>query len=116
MGQKVRQWLWKGARNIPVRALKGGAGSKKIVFLYVRSHQLLENKGRRVRNEAKNEPKIDLNEAKLEAKKSKKSAICAKRSEDQQLKDAGFDEPQGGYMKVELEASGLRDGCRPERE
>jgi len=52
----------------------------------------------------------------LEAKKSKNSAICAKRSEDRQSKDAGFDEPQGGYMKVESEASGHRDGCRPERE
>jgi hypothetical protein len=52
----------------------------------------------------------------LEAKKSKNSAICAKRSEDRQSKDAGFDEPQGGYMKVEFEGSGLRDGCRPERE
>jgi len=52
----------------------------------------------------------------LEAKKSKNSAICVKRSEDPQSKDAGFDEPQGGYMKVEFEASGHRDGCRPERE
>jgi CRISPR/Cas system type I-B associated protein Csh2 (Cas7 group RAMP superfamily) len=71
MAQKVRQRLWNGVRNIPVRARKGGAGSKKIVFLYDRSHQLVENKGRRVQNEAKNEAKIDLNEAKLEAKRAK---------------------------------------------
>jgi extradiol dioxygenase family protein len=60
MAQKVRQRLGKGARNIPVRALKGGIGSKKIVFLYDRSHQLIENKGSRLQDEAKNEPKIDL--------------------------------------------------------
>jgi len=116
MGQKVRQWLWKGARNIPVRALNGGAGSKKIVFLYVRSHQLIENKGRRARNEAKNEAKIDLNEAKLEAKKSKNSALCAKRSEDAQPKGEGFSEPNGGYMKVEFEARALGASSRPEGE
>jgi hypothetical protein len=52
----------------------------------------------------------------LEAKKSKNSTISAKRSEDSQSKGACFDEPQGGYMKVEFEARGLRDGCRPERE
>ena len=34
-----------------------------------------------MQNEAKNEAKTDLNEAKLEAKKSKNRAICAKRSE-----------------------------------
>jgi len=60
MAQRARQRLWNGAQNESVRALKGGVGSKKIVFLYVRSHQLVENKGRRVQNEAKNEPKIDL--------------------------------------------------------
>jgi len=81
MAQKVRQWRWNGARNESVHALKGGVGSKKIVFLYERSHQLVENKGRRVQNEAKNEAKIDLNEAKLEAKRSKNSALWAKRSE-----------------------------------
>jgi len=53
MAQKVRQRLWKGARNIPVRALKGGVGSKKIVFSYERSHQLIENKERALKNEAK---------------------------------------------------------------
>jgi len=52
----------------------------------------------------------------MEAKESKTSAIPAKRSEDSQSKGAGFNEPQGGYMKVEFEAGGLRDGCRPERE
>jgi hypothetical protein len=51
--QKIRQWLWNGARNEPVRALKGRVGSKKIVFLYERSHQLIENKGRALKNEAK---------------------------------------------------------------
>ena len=35
----------------------------------------------------------------MEAKKSKNSAICAKRSEDSQSKGAGLNEPQGGYMK-----------------
>jgi len=51
----------------------------------------------------------------LEAKKSKNSAICAKRSEDPQSKEAGFNEPNGGYMRVEYEAGGLRDCC-PDRE
>jgi len=69
-----------------------------------------------VQNEAKNEAKIDLNEAKLEAKKSKDSAICAKRSEDPQPKGEGFNEPNGGYMKVGFEARGLRNGSRAERE
>jgi hypothetical protein len=95
---------------------QGSGRQQKDCFLYVRSHQLVEKKGRRVQNEAKNEAKIDLNEAKMEAKKSKNSAICAKRSEDPQSKGAGFDEPQGGYMKVEFEARGSRDGCRSERE
>jgi len=45
-----------------------------------------------------NEPKKGLNEAKMEAKKSKSSAICAKRSEDPESKGAGFNEPQRGYM------------------
>ena len=45
---------------------------------------------------SKNEPKTDPNEAKLEAKKSKNSAICAKRSEAPQSKGAGFDEPPRG--------------------
>jgi len=52
----------------------------------------------------------------LEAKKSKNSAICGKRSEDPQSKGEGFNEPNWGYMKVEFEAGRLRDGCRPERE
>ena len=34
----------------------------------------------------------------MEAKKSKNSAICAKRSEDPQSKEAGFNGAQGGYM------------------
>ena len=34
----------------------------------------------------------------MEAKKSKNSAICAKRSEDPESKEEGFNEPQGGYM------------------
>jgi len=50
----------------------------------------------------KNKPKTNLkltsNEAKLEAKKSKNIAICTKRSEAPQLKVAGFNEPEGGYM------------------
>jgi hypothetical protein len=53
MAQKVRQRRWNGARNEPFHALKGGVGSKKIVFSYERSHQLVENKGRRIQNEAK---------------------------------------------------------------
>jgi len=57
MEQKARQWLWNGARNEHVCALKGGEGSKKIVFLYIRSHQLIENKGWRIQNEAKTNPK-----------------------------------------------------------
>ena len=60
---------------------EGRGRRERDCFLYVRSHQLVENKGRRVQNEAKNEAKIDLNEAKLEAKKSKNSVICAKRTE-----------------------------------
>ena len=105
--QRLGQWRWNGARNESVRTLKGGVGSEKIVFLYDRSHQLVENTGRRVQNEAKNESKTDLNEAKLEAKKSKNSGIYAKRSEDSQSKGAGFNEPNGGYMKVEFEARRL---------
>ena len=58
-----------------------------------------------MQNEAKNEAKTDLNEAKLEAKKSKNSAICAKRSEDPQWKEAGFNEPQGGYMERDLSSA-----------
>jgi hypothetical protein len=61
MAQRARQWLWNGTRNIPVRTRKGQAGGKKIVFLYDRSHQLIENKGRRVQNKAKNEPKMSPN-------------------------------------------------------
>jgi hypothetical protein len=56
MAQSARQWLCNGVRNIPVRALKGRVGCKKIVFLYVRSHQLIENKGKAL----KNEPKTNL--------------------------------------------------------
>jgi hypothetical protein len=56
MAEKARQRLWNGARNIPVRAPKGGVWSKKIVFLYDRSHQLIENKERAF----KNEPKTNL--------------------------------------------------------
>jgi len=57
MAQKARQWLWNGARNESVRALKGTVNSKKIVFSYERSHQLFENKGRPFKNEAKMNPK-----------------------------------------------------------
>ena len=60
-----------------------------------------------MRNEAKNEAKIDLNEAKLEAKKSTNTAICAKRSEVPQSKGAGFNKPQGGYMSRDR---GMGDG------
>jgi hypothetical protein len=52
----------------------------------------------------------------MEAKKSKNSAICALRTEDPQSKEAGFNEPSGGYMKVEFEAVGLGYASRPERE
>jgi hypothetical protein len=51
-----------------------------------------------LKNEPKTNPKGTRNEAKLEAKKSKNSAICAKRSEAPQSKEAGLNEPQGGYM------------------
>jgi len=44
MAQRVRQRLWNGARNIPVRALKGGAGSKKIVFYTNEATNLLKTK------------------------------------------------------------------------
>jgi hypothetical protein len=71
MAQRARQWLWNGARNQSIPALKGGVGSKKIVFLYVRSHQLIENTGNRAQNEPKTNLKQSRNEAKLEAKKAK---------------------------------------------
>jgi len=51
-----------------------------------------------LKNEPKTNPKQTRNEAKLEAKKSKNSAICAKRSEDPQSEEEGFNEPQGGYI------------------
>jgi hypothetical protein len=51
----------------------------------------------------------------MEAKKSKNSVICTKRSEDAKPQGEGLNEPNGGYMKVEFEASGLRGGSRPER-
>jgi hypothetical protein len=54
--QKARQRLWNGARSESVPALRGGVGSEKIVFLYDRSHQLIENKARAF----KNEPKTNL--------------------------------------------------------
>jgi len=44
MAQKVRQRLWNGARNIPVRALKAGVGSKKIVFYTYEATNLLKTK------------------------------------------------------------------------
>jgi len=44
MAQKVRQWLWNGVRNVPVRALKGGAGSKKILFYTFEAINLLKTK------------------------------------------------------------------------
>jgi len=44
MAQKVRQRLWNGVRNIPVRALKGGVGSKKIVFYTNEATNLLKTK------------------------------------------------------------------------
>jgi len=44
MGQKVRQWLGNGARNQSVRALKGGVGSKKIVFYTNEATKLLKTK------------------------------------------------------------------------
>jgi hypothetical protein len=42
--QKARQRLWNGARNIPVRALKRGEGSKKIVFYTYEATNLLKTK------------------------------------------------------------------------
>jgi hypothetical protein len=44
MGQRVRQRLWNEARNIPVRALKGGVGTKKIVFYANEATNLLKTK------------------------------------------------------------------------
>jgi hypothetical protein len=44
IGQKARQWLWDGVRNIPVSALKGGVGSKKIVFYTYEATNLLKTK------------------------------------------------------------------------
>jgi hypothetical protein len=44
MAERARQWLWKGARNIPVRGLKGGVGSKKIVFYTSEATNLLKIK------------------------------------------------------------------------
>jgi hypothetical protein len=44
MGQKVRRGLWNGARNTPVPALKGGVGSKKIVFYTFEATNLLKTK------------------------------------------------------------------------
>jgi hypothetical protein len=44
MAQKVRQRLWDGARNIPVCALKGEDGSKKIVFYTYEATNLLKIK------------------------------------------------------------------------
>jgi hypothetical protein len=49
--------MWNGAQNESVRARKEGIGGKKIVFLCVRSHQLIENKGRALKNEPKTNPK-----------------------------------------------------------
>ena len=42
--QKVRQWLWNGARNEPVRALKAGVGGKEIVFCTFEATNLLKTK------------------------------------------------------------------------
>jgi hypothetical protein len=105
----------RGAEGEPQRAGAGEENCKKIVFLYVRSHQLIENTGRAFKNEPETNLKWAQNEAKLDAKRSKNSAIWAKRSEGPQSKDAGFDEPRGGYMKVELEASGLSPDPSPMR-
>jgi len=44
MGQKARQRLWNGVRNIPARALKRGVGSKKIVFYTTEATNLLKTK------------------------------------------------------------------------
>jgi len=44
IAQKVRQRLWNGTRNIPVGALKGGVGSKKIVFHTNEATNLLKTK------------------------------------------------------------------------
>jgi hypothetical protein len=40
-----------------LRTLKRGVGSKKIVFLYERSHQLVENKGQHFPKTRKTNPK-----------------------------------------------------------
>jgi len=42
--QRVGQWLWNGARDESVRALKGGLGSKKIVFYTFEATNLLKTK------------------------------------------------------------------------
>jgi hypothetical protein len=44
MAHRVRQWLWNGSRNQSVRALKGGVGSKKIVFYTIEATNLLKTK------------------------------------------------------------------------
>jgi hypothetical protein len=42
--QRAGRWLWNGARNEPVRALKGGVSSKKIVFYTSEANNLLKTK------------------------------------------------------------------------
>jgi hypothetical protein len=44
MAQRARQWRWNGARNELVRALRGGVGSKKIVFYTIEATNLLKTK------------------------------------------------------------------------
>jgi len=44
MAQKVWQRVWNGARNESVRPLKGGVGSKKIVFYTNEATNLLKTK------------------------------------------------------------------------
>jgi hypothetical protein len=42
MAQRAGQWLWNGAPNESVLALRGGVGSKKIVFYTIEATNLLK--------------------------------------------------------------------------
>jgi len=57
--QREGRWLWNGDRNESVRALKGGAGGKKIVFYTNEATNVLKTKDSTFKKRAKrtqNEP------------------------------------------------------------